>query len=177
LRQKKLTDKDNRLLQRNTLALAVLAAIAIATLPLFAGEPQRSLQPIKTALPDSAVIAGKVVYVDFWASWCVPCRQSFPWMKRLQERYRDQGLRIVAVTVDKEIPAARQFLKETGAEFTVIYDSTGTLAKAFDLKAMPTSFIFGRDGRYDSQHRGFVPKDTTAIEATLKNLLAQKAPK
>lgn len=162
------------MLQRNTLALAVLVAIATATLPLLAGEPQRSLQPIREALPDSTIVAGKVVYVDFWASWCAPCRQSFPWMKRLQERYPDQGLRIIAVSVDKEVSAARQFLKDIGAEFTVIYDSTGALAKAFDLKAMPTSFVFGRDGRYDRQHRGFVPKDTTAIARDIKRLLAEK---
>jgi thiol-disulfide isomerase/thioredoxin len=140
-------------------------------------DSQKTLAAIKAALPDSIALAGKVVYVDFWASWCAPCRRSFPWMKTLQAKYADKGLQIITVNVDRDAEAAKTFLAETKAPFKVIYDARGELAKRFELEAMPTSYIFGRDGGYREFHRGFNPKDTLRIEESIKKLLAEKAGK
>ena len=90
--------------------------------------------------PTLGEISGRVVWVDFWASWCAPCRRSFPWMNQMHQRYSRQGLQIIAVNVDKDRAAAEQFLAETPAAFPLRFDPDGTLAEAFNVEAMPTSY-------------------------------------
>jgi cytochrome c biogenesis protein CcmG, thiol:disulfide interchange protein DsbE len=98
---------------------------------------------------------GKVVYLDFWASWCGPCKQSFPFMNSLQSRYADKGLVIVAVNVDTAREDAQRFLKQVPADFKVAYDPKGDVAKEYAIKGMPSSFLIGRDGKVLSAHTGF----------------------
>ncbi len=144
---------------------------------LHAEKPRISLAPLRPALADSTVVDSKIVYVDFWASWCAPCRLSFPWMVRLQERLRDQNLQIIAISVDKDVAMARKFAAEMGATFPIVYDSTGQLAKRFELEAMPSSFVFGPDGRLRDSHRGFVGKDTIAIASLIRNAIEESKKK
>jgi cytochrome c biogenesis protein CcmG, thiol:disulfide interchange protein DsbE len=158
------------------LALLLVVILCLAGETQAGGSP-KSLAAIKAAVGDSSALSGKVVYVDFWASWCAPCRKSFPWMKQLQSRYADKGLQIVAVSVDKETKLAKEFLAENKAAFSVVYDSTGALAKQFELEAMPTSFVFGRDGTFRDSHRGFNLSDTLKIEKLIKTLLEEKSGK
>lgn len=115
---------------------------------------------------------GQVVYLDFWASWCSPCRDSFPWMSRMQQKYADQGVVFVAVNVDRKRSDALDFLEKTPAAFTVAFDSKGVLAKTYDLMGMPSAFVIGRDGRILHNHIGFNPQDTTAYEQHIKQALA-----
>ncbi len=98
---------------------------------------------------------GKVVYLDFWASWCVPCRKSFPWMNSMQEKYQHQGLVVLSINLDAKLELAKQFLQTTPANFAIIYDTKGTLAKEFQLKGMPSSYLFNRQGNLVSTHWGF----------------------
>jgi len=98
---------------------------------------------------------GKVIYLDFWASWCIPCRQSFPWMNKLQEKYNTDGLVVVSINLDAEQHFATKFLNEVPAEFVIIYDNKGVLAKKFKLKGMPSSYLFDRQGEMISAHSGF----------------------
>ena len=107
-----------------------------------------------------AAYKGKVVYLDFWASWCTPCKLSFPWMKDLQRSYGEKGLVVVAVNVDRDRAAASAFLHDTPATFPVVYDPEGKIAQSFDVKDMPTSVLIGRDGAVHFVHQGF----TTARE-------------
>ncbi len=116
---------------------------------------------------------GKVVYVDFWASWCKPCRKSFPWMNEMLSKYGEQGLTVITVNLDKERKLADQFLAENPASFKVIYDAEGVTAKAFQLKGMPNSFILGRNGEVHSSHVGFNDQKQDEYEAALKQLLSQ----
>jgi len=90
---------------------------------------------------------GSVVYLDFWASWCGPCLQSFPWLAQMHEKYADQGLRIVAVNLDKQRPAADRFLRRVPAPFELVFDPKGTLAERFEVSGMPHSFMFDRNGK------------------------------
>lgn len=173
-----LIPKEPTLLKHTSLfVVLVLAVVLSATNQMQAGGSAKSLASIKAAAGDSSSLSGKVVYVDFWASWCTPCRKSFPWMKKLQSRYADQGLQIVAVSVDKETKLAKEFLEANKAAFKIVYDSTGTLAKRFELEAMPTSFVFGRDGTYRDFHRGFDLSDTLKIEKLIRSLLEEKTSK
>jgi thiol-disulfide isomerase/thioredoxin len=114
---------------------------------------------------------GKVVLLDFWASWCVPCRRSFPWMNEMQQKYADSGLVIVAVNMDGEPAAAQEFLDAYPAEFTVIYNPEGNLGKEYGVIAMPSSYVIGRDGEQIARHLGFKVKKQDEYEAALVNAL------
>ncbi len=116
---------------------------------------------------------GKVVVVDFWASWCVPCRRSFPWMNDMQAKYGDQGLVIIGVNVDRERAAADEFLAEVPADFRIHYDNDGTMAKAFGVEAMPSSYVIGRDGERVARHLGFKVKKQDEYEAILVAALGE----
>lgn len=102
-----------------------------------------------------ADLQGKVVYLDFWASWCAPCRKSFPWMQQMQAKYADRGLKILAVNVDHSPEDAQRFLDKVPADFLIAYDHEGTLASAVKLKAMPSSFLLDKDGNILETHLGF----------------------
>jgi thiol-disulfide isomerase/thioredoxin len=117
---------------------------------------------------------GKVVVLDFWASWCVPCRRSFPWMNSMQEKYGDDGLVIIGVNLDAVHADAQAFLQETPAEFRIVSDPQGTLAREHDVIAMPTSYIFDRDGNLVTRHLGFKVKRQEEYEALLVETLNRK---
>jgi thiol-disulfide isomerase/thioredoxin len=114
---------------------------------------------------------GKVVLVDFWASWCVPCRQSFPWLNAMQDKYAARGLVVIGVNVDRERADAERFLKDVPARFDILYDATGELATAYDVPGMPSSYVFGSDGKLISKHIGFRASAREEREAELLKLL------
>ncbi|MBA6263225.1 TlpA family protein disulfide reductase [Colwellia sp. Bg11-12] len=114
---------------------------------------------------------GKVIYLDFWASWCGPCRKSFPWMNNIQDKYQQQGLVIISVNVDNNKALADKFLAEIPANFTVFYDPKGKVARQFKLKGMPSSYIIDRSGKVVSPHVGFSQSKKTKYEQELIALL------
>jgi len=117
---------------------------------------------------------GKIVYLDFWASWCKPCKDSFPWMIALQNKYADQGLVVVTVNLDRDKKAADTFLTKLKSDLMVVYDSDGKLAEKYKLEAMPTSFIYDRTGKLVSSHIGFSPQESKLIEQEIVDLLQDK---
>lgn len=122
---------------------------------------------------DLAAYKGKVVYIDFWASWCGPCRQSFPWMKTMHEKYSKDGLVIVAVNVDQEKPQADAFLKEFSPAFPVLFDSNGVLASQFKVQTMPSSFMLDRNGKPRFKHLGFHENKRADYEKEIHDLLSE----
>ena len=98
---------------------------------------------------------GKTVYLDFWASWCGPCRQSFAWLNDMQKRYADRGLQVIGVNVDQDSRDAREFLKAHPASFEIAFDDTGKVPRAYAIKGMPTSILIGPDGKVRGIHNGF----------------------
>ena len=118
-----------------------------------------------------ASLRGKAVLVDFWASWCGPCRHSFPWMNDLQKRYGDKGLAIVAVNLDKDRELASHFLAEVPAAFTVAFDPSGKTAESYKVKAMPTTFLVSPDGKLLLTHTGFDAKHASEFEAQIAEAL------
>ncbi len=117
---------------------------------------------------------GKIVYVDFWASWCVPCRKSFPWMNTMQKQHQEQGLVVLSINLDAQAELAEKFLQETPANFAIIYDAKGALAKEFQLKGMPSSYLFDRQGKLISAHSGFNGKKMKEYQQEIKQALATK---
>ncbi|MEI8185513.1 MAG: TlpA disulfide reductase family protein [Chlorobiaceae bacterium] len=115
--------------------------------------------------------AGSVVYVDFWASWCGPCRESFSWMNDTQEKYRSQGFKIIGVNLDAKHEDAKKFLAQIPAKFTIAFDSKGVVPRNYGVKGMPTSFLIGRDGKIIFQHLGFKAADRESLEKQIKAAL------
>ena len=119
-----------------------------------------------------AELKGKVVYVDFWASWCSPCKQSFPWMNDMQAKYGPRGLQIVGITVDRKREDAEKFLASTPAKFMVGFDTTGKVAEAYKPKGTPTSYLIGADGVVRVMHVGFKDSDRAELEREIEAALS-----
>jgi thiol-disulfide isomerase/thioredoxin len=153
------------------LLLASIAAHAVRT-----GEPAPGFA-LSTAggdMIDLAHLRGSVVYVDFWASWCAPCRRSFPWMNGLYERYRNQGLAIVGINVDKGRADADRFLRDVPATFPIVFDAKGVTPSAFDVKGMPTAYLIDRRGVVVAVEEGFHDDRSAAIEERIRGLLERR---
>ncbi len=136
----------------------------------------QSIGDSKAEQPDGFNIndyQGKVVYLDFWASWCIPCRKSFPWMNKIQDQYSDDDLVIIAVNLDKKKSLATAFLAENPATFNILYDPKGRLAKQFHIKGMPSSVIFDRNGKPIKAHTGFFAKKISEYEQEIKHTVNQ----
>jgi thiol-disulfide isomerase/thioredoxin len=110
---------------------------------------------------------GQYIYIDYWASWCGPCRQSFPWMNALQAKLGPKGLKVVAVNVDAKRADADKFLSHTPAQFTIAYDPQGETAKKLAIKTMPTSMLVSPEGRVLFVHSGFRAEETLQLEARI----------
>jgi cytochrome c biogenesis protein CcmG/thiol:disulfide interchange protein DsbE len=123
---------------------------------------------------DLTGLHGRVVYLDFWASWCGPCRQSFPWMETMRSTYAVQGLEIVAINLDKYRADADKFLRRFHPIFDVRFDPKGELAELYKLQGMPSSVLIDRHGVVRFTHVGFRLVDGAIYEAQLRELLAEK---
>lgn len=119
---------------------------------------------------DLSKYKGKVVYLDFWASWCGPCKRSFPWMNKLQEQYGSDGLEIVAISLDASREDAEEFLARIPANFSVAFDEKGKSAESYKVKAMPSSFLIDRQGRLVHKSLGFRNEEKKIIEAKIQQL-------
>jgi thiol-disulfide isomerase/thioredoxin len=118
-----------------------------------------------------ASLRGKVVLVDFWASWCEPCRHSFPWLNEMHTKYADRGLVVIGVNVDRERADADRFLHDVPARFRIVYDPAGALATRYDLPGMPVSYVIGPNGEVVQRHVGFRNALRAEREAELQKLL------
>jgi thiol-disulfide isomerase/thioredoxin len=150
-----------------SLALAVALALALPSLAAAAaakGPAPRFDLPARTGTVSLDSLRGRVVLLDFWASWCEPCKRSFPWMSGLHEQYGAKGLTIVAINLDKARDAADAFLTEHPVKFLIAFDPTGKTAEAYHVPAMPTSFLIGPTGTILYSHAGFDPKKTGELE-------------
>ncbi len=119
-------------------------------------------------------LRGSVVWLDFWASWCGPCARSFPWMQSVQARWKPQGLRVVAVNLDRRTEDALAFMRRFGADgLTVVFDPKAQSAQNYQVKAMPTSFLVDRQGVVRLAHTGFKESDALPLESQLREVLAK----
>lgn len=155
---------------------ALLAAMALAPLGHTAGLDASKAAPAFDLAGQNGQVSlrqfqGKLVYLDFWASWCGPCRQSFPWMNEMQAKYGDKGLRIVGVNVDARSDDARSFLQANPARFTVAFDPLGATPRSYGIKGMPSSVLIDASGKVVFAHTGFREADRADLEARIKAAL------
>jgi thiol-disulfide isomerase/thioredoxin len=140
--------------------LGFLVLCGTASGGLKAGDPLPDLAGLKLEgnLPDN--LKGRVILLDFWASWCEPCKASFPTMAELQKRYGPEGLTVVAVNVDEKRADMEGFLKKNAAAFAVVRDAGQTLVAQAGVATMPSSFLIDRQGKVRFAHAGFHGDDT-----------------
>lgn len=117
---------------------------------------------------------GKVVYLDFWASWCGPCRHTLPWMQQIQSKFKSQGLEVVAINLDTNRADAEKLLEGLSPTFTILFDPLGKAASKYQLPSMPSSYLIGKDGKVVVAHSGFREGDDRVLEAEIEKLLNMK---
>lgn len=151
------------------------AAVCCAATPIVGDiAPDVSGEMVQGKAITLSQLKGTVVYLDFWASWCPPCRQSLPWLEALRTRYRSSGFEVLAVNEDSDSVAAKKMVEEVSASFPVIWDREGAIATRYSPPAMPSSFLIDRTGRIHSVFKGFRDGDEQKIEAAIKELIASQ---
>ena len=170
--------RHNKSIPRAILAALLTMMFSIACFADFKqGDTLPDLASFKLEgkLPEN--LKGQVILLDFWASWCGPCKESFGAMEELSKKYKSQGLTIVAVSVDKKKENMDQFLKSARVSFSVLRDARQKLVAAADVKAMPTSFLIDRSGKIRFIHVGFHRDETPRqYVKEIEKLLAEPTP-
>ncbi len=165
---------------KNKFLIALTLLINIFSVSANASEvgqpaPQFTLPSLQQDQPVSLQkFNGKVVYLDFWASWCAPCRTSFPLLNKLHQKLKGQGFEVVAINLDEDKAKAEAFLKEIPVEFTILRDAKGEWSDKYVVESMPTSFIIDKQGVIQNIHKGFTSDDINELEHKITELLAKK---
>lgn len=155
-----------------TLLRSIIAALAV-----WAGAASSaSATPPVAGTPSLEAFAGHVTYVDFWASWCTPCAQSFPWLNTIQSRYGDRGLKVVGIGLDEDPTKGDRFLALHPASFATLRDPKGTLAERYGVAGMPYAVLLDEKGRVLHRHTGFRPEATEDYERAIEDALDSTGP-
>ena len=155
--------------------LALLIVVASTASALAPGEAPPAID-----MPDQAgnkvdlnELKGQVVLIDFWASWCGPCKQEMPVLEELHKKYAKQGLVIIGINIDNNPKKMNNFLKGEPATFRIVHDPKLKVAVKYEPATMPSSYFIGKDGKIRYVHEGFKKKDAPDLEARIKTLLAE----
>ncbi len=158
-------------------ACALALALSPCALAIEAGAAAPDLVAPRLEAPGQALtfasLRGSVVYVDFWASWCVPCRLSMPTLDALYKRNHARGFAVVGVNKDISTAEAKRFLAKIPVAFPLVSDLQDAAARAFDVKAMPSGYLVDRKGMVRKVHRGFTEETATALEREIDALLKE----
>jgi thiol-disulfide isomerase/thioredoxin len=144
-------------------AAVVGQAAPAVSLPQLSGAGEVSLESLR----------GKVVYLDFWASWCGPCRISFPQLEQLRNELGSQGFEVLAINVDEVESDARQFLSDVSVSYLVVRDGEGITPQAYGILGMPTGYLIDRQGILREIHLGFLKSDGAQLRTTIVELLGE----
>ena len=166
---------NQRILALLCAALALTPIQTIVAAEIGSKAPDCALTSINdTQRYDLQQFHGKVLYVDFWASWCPPCAKSFPFLNDLDRDLKDSGLQVIGVNLDQTPEDAKTFLAKYPANFTVAADANEKCAKDFDVKAMPSSYLIDRNGVIRHVHLGFRAGEAKELRVLAEQLLAEK---
>lgn len=163
-------------MQKIKISGSALFLISLLLLPLQSvlAEPVEFEVETADGSLSAKELRGSVVYIDFWASWCAPCRESFPWMNEMHHRYKDKGLKIIAISLDKDRALSDEFLSDLPADFMIGFDPDGELARQFKLIGMPSAYILDRDGELVKKHVGFRNSKREEYEQSIKDILSSQ---
>jgi peroxiredoxin len=161
-----------------------VTAIAL-TLALSGAALTVQAEPVNTPAPDFTLESrsgdnirledhrGEVVMLNFWASWCGPCRQEMPLMDDIYSRYQDLGFTILAVNVDENRDEALRFLESVPVNYPILYDPESSVSELYEVPAMPTTVMIDRDGQARYIHYGYKPGYETEYEAQIRELVRE----
>lgn len=156
----------------------ICLAVFLGTMPAIAHFEGDSSPPVcdltyedGTPVQNWPEMKGKVIYIDFWASWCPPCIKSFPFMNQLTRDFEERGLQVVGINLDEERSEAEDFLKQFQNKFTIVFDTDKQCAKDFNVIAMPSTYIIDKRGLVRHIHRGFRPGEMEAMRELIDALL------
>jgi peroxiredoxin len=159
--------------------LTPLAATLMLTLPATGASgpsgpaPQFTLEARSGSKISLTQYKGQVVMLNFWASWCGPCRQEMPLLENIYKKYGKMGFTLIGVNVEPDSKAAEGFLKQTPVSFPVIYDKDSTVSKAYDVSGMPSTVIIDRKGNIRVLHRGYKPGDENEYQDSIRTLVRE----
>jgi peroxiredoxin len=162
---------------RNRIA-AIIAAVALA-LPALAADPTGAPAPQFTLGARSgqnvslAQYKGQVVMLNFWASWCGPCRQEMPLLESIYKKYNRLGFTLIGVNVEPDSNAANEWLKQTPVSFPILYDKESKVSKMYDVAGMPSTVIIDRTGKVRVLHRGYKPGDENEYLDSIRTLVRE----
>lgn len=157
-----------------SLALFALAATASALDP-GARAPEINLRDTAGNQVTMASLRGRVVIVDFWASWCEPCADEMPVLERLYNEHRERGLTVIGVSQDRAMSNVQQFLRRVHVSFPIVLDDAHAVAGRYSPPRMPTSYIIDRRGVVRHRHDGYRSGDAATIEREVRALLDEPA--
>lgn len=158
--------------------LSTLVAGALVTLPALAGElsgpaPTFSLQSRAGDTVSLAGLRGDVVMINFWATWCGPCRQEMPHLEALHQRYHDLGFTLLGVNVEENSRLSDKFLEETPVTFQILFDPQNSVSNLYDVVAMPSTVLVDREGNMRYIHHGYQPGYENEYQSQIRALLRE----
>jgi peroxiredoxin len=158
--------------------IAALAATLAIALPALAGSgggpaPQFTLAARGGRQVSLAQYRGQVVMINFWASWCGPCRQEFPLLESIYKRYNKLGFTLLGVNVEPDSKAADEWLKETPVSFPILYDKESKVSKLYEVAGMPSTVIIDRGGKLRVLHQGYKPGDENEYLDNIRSLVRE----
>jgi len=118
-----------------------------------------------------ADMRGEVVMINFWATWCGPCRQEMPLLEKLYTKYQPAGFKILAINIEKDSEKADKFIEDIGISYPVLYDSESTVSKLYDVEAMPSTMFIDREGNFRYLHKGYKPGDEESYKKVIQQLI------
>ncbi len=152
--------------------LAVNAWSAKTTL-LQQPAPDFTLKSLEGPNIKLSELRGDVVLINFWASWCGPCRQEMPLLEELSSKYEPMGFTMLGVNVEEDSSAAKSMLAELGVSFPILFDSENTVSESYEVIAMPTTVVVDRDGKVQFVHHGYKPGDEGKYQDAIRRAIRQ----
>lgn len=158
--------------------IAALAAVLTLALPALLGAadvqaPAFSLQSVNGSPVSLAQFKGDVVMINFWASWCGPCRQEMPLLDSIYKQYKDMGFTLLGVNVEPNAQSADAWLKHTPVSYPILFDPKSQVSQLYQVQAMPTTVIIDRQGIVRYVHNGYVPGDENQYMNSIRSLIVQ----
>jgi peroxiredoxin len=132
-----------------------------------------ALSAADTPILNLAAFRGKVVMLDFWATWCPPCAQSMPFLNSLRNEFKARGFEIIAINVDEDVDAVKPFLANHPVDYPIVTDPKGECPAIYDVQAMPSSYFVDKSGKVRFIHKGFRDGDQSEIRKQVMELLGE----
>jgi len=171
-------------MQPTNRARSMLAALAATVLmlpvpapaaPASAPAPDFSLPARAGGDVSLASLRGQVVLVNFWATWCGPCRKEMPLLEQIYQRYKGLGFTLLAVNVEEDSGGADQWLRDTPVSFPVLFDRDNRVSKLYQVTAMPSTVIIDRKGQVRFIHYGYTPGTENEYQDQVRSLIREKS--